>query len=169
MNKNKIIGILEIFLVGIFYITVVIFICGCSVSAILEEAYTGEDNGMELPKVEIDEEEISEIGKVDMEGEKSYDIEEEISLIAEPVRDPFKPFYINEEQEEKENIIKLERIYQEDGIEYAEISLNDNLYLLAEGDPLTDIYLVHAINPDSVVLMKGDVILQILIGEVVYD
>jgi len=104
-----------------------------------------------------------------MEGEKSYDIEEEISLIAEPVRDPFKPFYINEEQEEKENIIKLERIYQEDGIEYAEISLNDNLYLLAEGDPLTDIYLVHAINPDSVVLMKGDVILQILIGEVVYD
>ena len=129
----------------------------------------GEDNGMELPKVEIDEEEISEIGKVDMEGEKSYDIEGEVSLIAEPVRDPFKPFYINEEQEEKKNMIKLEKIYQEDGIEYADISLNDNLYRLAEGDPLTDIYLVHAINPDSVVLMKGDAILQILIGEVVYD
>ena len=168
MNKNKIIGILEIFLVGIFYITVIIFISGCSAGAIFKEAYTGEENGMELPKVEIDEEEISEIGKGDMEGEKSYD-PEEFNLIDEPVRDPFKPFYINEEQEEKENIIKLERIYQEDGIEYADISLNDNLYKLVEGDVLTDIYSVHAINPDSVVLMKGDVILQILLGEVIYD
>lgn len=169
MNKNKIIEIIVIFLVAIFYIAAVIFIFGCSACAILEEAYMNEENGIELPQVEIDEKEISEIGKVDIEGEKSYDIEEEFNLIDESVRDPFKPFYIKDEQEEKKNMFKLEKIYTMDGIEYVDLSLNDYLYQLKEGDILSDIYLVHAINPDSVVLLKGDDILYIFMGTVKYD
>lgn len=85
------------------------------------------------------------------------------------VRDPFKPFYIKDEEEEEKNILKLERIYTEDGIEYAELSLNDYLYQLKEGDTLSDIYLVQAINDTSVVLLKGDDIVTVFIGAVVYD
>jgi len=35
-------------------------------------------------------------------------------------------------------------------------------------DHLSDIYLIHAINPDSVVLLKGDDILTVFIGVVVH-
>ncbi|NQT67705.1 MAG: hypothetical protein HQ569_09065 [Actinobacteria bacterium] len=48
------------------------------------------------------------------------------------VRDPFKPFYIKDEEEEKKNILKLEKIYTRDEIEYAELSLNDYSYLKRE-------------------------------------
>ena len=85
------------------------------------------------------------------------------------VRDPFKPFYIKDEEEEKKNILKLEKIYTRDGIEYAELSLNDYSYLLKEGDTLYDIYLVQAINDTSVVLLKGDEYLTVFIDTVIYD
>ena len=169
MNKNKIIEIIVIFLVAIFYIAAVIFIFGCSACAILEEVYMDEENGIELPQVEINEKEISEIGKVDTEIKKSYDPEEELNLIDDSVRDPFKPFYIKEEQEEKKNMLELKKIYKEGGIEYVDLSLNDYLYKLKEGDIFSDIYLIHAINPDSVVLLKGDDILYVFMGTVVYD
>jgi len=90
-------------------------------------------------------------------------------LIDASVRDPFKPFYIKDEEEEKKNILKLEKIYTRDGIEYAELSLNDYSYLLKEGDTFYDIYLVQVINDTSVVLLKGDDIVTVFIGAVVYD
>ena len=67
------------------------------------------------------------------------------------------------------NIFELERIYIEDGIEYAELSFNDYPYLLKEGDPLAYIYSVQAINDTSIVLLKGDDILTVFIDSVVYD
>lgn len=169
MNKNKIIEIIVIFLVAIFYIAAVIFIFGCSSCAILKESYMAEEEGLELPQVEIDEKEISGIGKVDTEIKKSYDIGEEINLTDASTRDPFKPFYIKEDQEEKKNMLKLEKIYKESGIEYAELCLNDYSYLLKEGDTFYDIYLVQAINDTSVVLLKGDDIVTVFMGTVVYD
>lgn len=169
MNKNKIIEIIVIFLVAIFYVAAVPFISGCSVYTIIKESYMAEEEGLELPQIDIDEKEISGIGKVDIEIKKSYDPEEEINLMDDSVRDPFKPFYIKDGEEEEKNILKLERIYTEDGIEYAELSLNDYLYQLKEGDTLSDIYLVQAINDTSVVLLKGDDIVTVFIGAVVYD
>ena len=169
MNKNKILEIIVIFLVAIFYVAAVPFISGCSVYTIIKESYMAEEEGLELPQIDIDEKEISGIGKVDIETKKSYDIEEEINLMDDSVRDPFKPFYIKDEEEEEKNMLKLERIYTMDGIEYAELSLNDYFYLLKEGDPLSDIYLVQAINDTSVVLLKGDDIVTVFIDIVVYD
>lgn len=169
MNKNKILEIIVIFLVAIFYVAAVPFISGCSVYTIIKESYMAEEEGLELPQIDIDEKEISGIGKVDIEIKKSYDPEEEINLMDDSVRDPFKPFYIKDGEEEEKNMLKLERIYTEDGIEYAELSLNDYLYQLKEGDTLSDIYLVQAINDTSVVLLKGDDIVTVFIGAVVYD
>ncbi|MBE3089402.1 MAG: hypothetical protein IMZ41_03870 [Actinobacteria bacterium] len=169
MNKNKIIEIIVIFLVAIFYVAAVPFISGCSVYTIIKESYMAKEEGLELPQIDIDEKEISGIGKVDIEIKKSYDIEEEINLIDDSVRDPFKPFYIKDGEEEEKNMLKLEKIYTMDGIEYAELSLNDYSYLLKEGDPLLDIYLVQAINETSVVLLKGDDIVTVFIDVVVYD
>jgi hypothetical protein len=169
MNKNKIIEIIVIFLVAIFYVAAVPFISGCSVYTIIKESYMAEEEGLELPQIDIDEKEISGIGKVDIEIKKSYDPEEEINLMDDSVRDPFKPFYIKDGEEEEKNMLKLERIYTEDGIEYAELSLNDYLYQLKEGDTLSDIYLVQAINDTSVVLLKGDDIVTVFIDIVVYD
>ncbi|MBE3092572.1 MAG: hypothetical protein IMZ51_02760 [Chloroflexi bacterium] len=169
MNKNKIIEIIVIFLVAIFYVAAVPFISGCSVYTIIKESYMAEEEGLELPQIDIDEKEISGIGKVDIEIKKSYDIEEEINLIDDSVRDPFKPFYIKDGEEEEKNMLKLEKIYTMDGIEYAELSLNDYPYLLKEGDTLSDIYLVQAINETSVVLLKGDDIVTVFIDVVVYD
>lgn len=169
MNKNKIIEIIVIFLVAIFYVAAVPFISGCSVYTIIKESYMAKEEGLELPQIDIDEKEISGIGKVDIEIKKSYDIEEEINLIDDSVRDPFKPFYIKDGEEEEKNMLKLEKIYTMDGIEYAELSLNDYSYLLKEGDPLLDIYLVQVINETSVVLLKGDDIVTVFIDVVVYD
>ena len=145
-------------------------ISGCSIYDIVQESYMSEEGGLELPEVIIDDKEISEIGKEEIDVKKSYDIEGEIDLIDESIKDPFKPFYIIEEdEEEQKNIFELERIYIEDGIEYAELSFNDYPYLLKEGDPLAYIYSVQAINDTSIVLLKGDDILTVFIDSVVYD
>ena len=169
MNKNKIIEIIVIFLVAIFYVAAVTFISGCSVYTIIKESYMAEEEGLELPQIDIDEKEISGIGKVDIEIKKSYDPEEEINLMDDSVRDPFKPFYIKDGEEDEKNILKLEKIYTRNGIEYAELSLNDYSYLLKEGDTFYDIYLVQAINDTSVVLLKGDDIVTVFIDTVIYD
>lgn len=169
MDKNKIIEIIVIFLVAIFYVAAVPFISGCSVYTIIKESYMAEEEGLELPQIDIDEAEIKGIGKSDIDIRKSYDIDNEISVIDKSVRDPFKPFYIKDEEEDEKNILKLEKIYTRDGIEYAELSLNDYSYLLKEGDTFYDIYLVQAINDTSVVLLKGDDMVTVFIDTVIYD
>src|SRR3972149_4478758 len=65
------------------------------------------------------------------------------------------------------NMIK--EIYTRDEVEYAEINLNDFTYRVKEDNPISDIYLVQTINEDSVALLKGDEIINISIGEIVYD
>ena len=170
INKSKKIVKLLIILIAIISCMVMVFyISGCSVYSIIKESYMVEEENLELPEIEIDEMEIKEIGKGDVDIKKSYDIEGEINLVDESVRDPFKPFYIQGEEEEVKNVLRLESIYTKDGVEYAEISLNNYPYKLKEGDPLSDSYLVQAINSNSVVLLKGDDILNIFMDEIIYD
>ena len=170
INKSKkIVKLVVILIVIISCMVMVPYISGCSVYRIIKESYMGEEESLELPEIEIDEMEIKEIGKGDIDIKKSYDIEGEINLVDESARDPFKPFYLQDEEEEEKNVLKLESIYTKDGIEYAEISLNDYPYKLKEGDPLSDSYLVQVINSNSVVLLKGDDILNIFMDEIIYD
>ncbi|OFW48010.1 MAG: hypothetical protein A2163_08910 [Actinobacteria bacterium RBG_13_35_12] len=170
INKSKkIVKLVVILIVIISCMVMVPYISGCSVYRIIKESYIGEEESLELPETEIDEAEIKEIGKGDIDIKKSYDIEGEINLVDESARDPFKPFYLQDEEEEEKNVLKLESIYTKDGIEYAEISLNDYPYKLKEGDPLSDSYLVQVINSNSVVLLKGDDILNIFMDEIIYD
>ena len=169
MNNKKIRRPIVIFIAVISCMAVLPYISGCSVYNIIKESYTGEGETLELQEVEIDEEEIQEIGKSDINIRKSYDVEGEINLADESARDPFKPFYIKDEEEEEKNVLRLEKIYTKDQVEYAEINLNDYTYKIKEGDPLSDIYLVQAINVDSVVLLKGDEIINISIDEIIYD
>ncbi len=168
-KKTKRLTVVFITAVVISCLAMIPYISGCSVYNIIKESYTEEEESLELPEVEIDEEEIKEIGKSDTDIKKSYDIEGEINLVDESIRDPFRPFYIQDEEEEEKNVLKLERIYSKDGVEYAEINLNDYTYKLKEEDPLSDTYLVQAINVNSVVLLKGDDILTLFIDEVKYD
>ncbi len=144
-------------------------VTGCSVYNMIKETYTGREEALELPEIEIDEEEIQEIGKSDTNTRKSYDIESEIDLADESARNPFKPFFIRDEEEEEKNVLKLEKIYSRDEVEYAEINLNDITYKVKETDIFSDIYLVYAINADSVALLKGDEIIDISIDEIIYD
>ncbi len=170
-NRTKDIKIKKLITIAMIVLSctvLVLCISGCSVFDLIKETYFGEEESLELPQVEIDEGEINEIGKSDVDIRKSYDIESEISLIDESIRDPFKPFYIQEEEEEK-NILELEKIYSKDGIEYVEINFNDHTYKLKENDPLSDIYLVKVINANSVVLLKGDEVLTLFLDIPVYD
>ena len=166
---NKISKLMIFILSLIISLIIIQIISGCSISNIVKESYISEDDDLELPEITIDEKEISEIGKEDIDIKKSYAIEDEIDLIDESIKDPFKPFYIEEETEEEKNIFELERIYIKDGIEYADLRFNDYPYQLKEGDPLGYFYLVQAINDISIVLLKGDDIITIFMDSVVYD
>jgi len=168
-NNKKIRRPVMIFIAVVSCMAVLPYISGCSVYNVIKESYMGGGKTLELPEVEIDDEEIKEIGKSDMNIRKSYDTEGEINLADESARDPFKPFYIRDEEEGEKNILRLEKIYTKDGVEYAEINLNDYTYKIKEDDPLSDIYLVQAINADSVALLKGDEIINISIDEIIYD
>lgn len=172
MIKAKIKKIIKPLVICITVISCTILlpsISGCSVYNMIRETYARGEEVLEIPDVEIDEEEIQEIGKNDTNTRKSYDLESEIDLTDESVRNPFKPFFIRDEEEEEKNVLKLEKIYTRDEVEYAEINLNDITYRVKESDPFTDIYLVHAINEDSVALLKGDEVINISIDEIVYD
>ena len=63
----------------------------------------------------------------------------------------------------------LEDIYTKDGDSFAEVKLNDFTYLLTIGDIFLEIYQIHAINDTSVVILKGDEVLTLFIGEMAYD
>jgi hypothetical protein len=169
--KTRIKKVIKSLVVSIIVISCTILlqsISGCSVYNMIKETYSGGEEVLEPPEIEIDEEEIQEIGKGDINIRKTYDIESEIDLTDESARNPFKPFFIRDEEEEK-NVLKLEEIYTRDEVEYADINLNDFTYRVKETDPLSDIYMVQAINEDSVALLKGDEVINISIGEIVYD
>ena len=158
------------FLITILLCMVIITcISGCSLSNLIMESFTREIETPEIPDVEIDDAEIKTIGKGDIEIKKSYDVETEISVMDESLRNPFKPFYVINEETEEKNILKLEKIFSKDGIDYAEINFNDYTYSLKLDDTLSDAYLVQAINVNSVVLLRGDEILTLYLDIPVYD
>ena len=82
---------------------------------------------------------------------------------------PLRKSFIQDEEEKEKNVLKLEKIYSRDEVEYAEINLNDYTYRVKETDIFSYIYLVQAINNDSVALLKGDEIINISIDEIIYD
>jgi len=140
----------------------------CTLSNMIDEVFGSKDIISDLD-IELDEKEIASINVSEQDMEKKYDISKDISSIADEVDNPFKPFYIEEDQQEEKNILGLDNIYTKDGEEYAEISFNDFQYLLKEGDIFAVIYLVQSINESSVVLLKGDEIITIFIDVLVYD
>ncbi len=155
---------------ALFSVSVIIFASGCFVFGLFGEKSSEEDESLKVPEVEIDEREIEEIGKGEENMKKSYEAETDIDIIDESSRDPFKPFYISEEDEgEEKNILKLEEIFSKEGVDYADINLNDYTYKLKVGDTLKDIYAVMAINDDSVVLQKGDELITLFIDIPLYD
>src|SRR4030042_5695071 len=99
MIIKKIIKSLVISTIIISCVILLPSISGCSVYNMIKETYSGEEEVLELPEIEIDEEEIQEIGKSDTNTRKSYDIESEIDLTDESARNPFKPFFIQDEEE----------------------------------------------------------------------
>jgi len=173
VNKRKSFiskNIATIAIIFLLSLIVNMLISGCSIFSIVNKAYSGtEEEPPVLPEVEIDEGEVKEISVSEENTKKSYIIENEVSLVDESTRNPFKPFYISDDDEEEENILTLSGISSKDGVEYAEIDFNGYIYNLKENDTLSDFYLVQAINNDSVVLLKGDEIVTMYIGIPVYD
>jgi len=138
---------------------------GCSMGGLISGNYTDEDIES-LPDIDIDEREVELIENIDEKMETSYEMETAI-LSSDEVKDPFKPYYLTEE--EKENMLMLEKIYSEDGVWYTEIKFNEFLYKLTEGDIFANVYKLQAINENSVVLLKGDEIITISLGQLLYD
>jgi len=169
IKNNKNISKPVIAFISLLFCAVMITcISGCSIFGSIKGAFSGEEDSIEVPEIEIDDGEIKEISGSEENIKKSYVIENEISLIDASARNPFKPFYIKEEEEE-ENILTLKGISRKDGMEYAELDFNGYTYNLRETETISDIYLVQAINIDSVALLKGDEIVTLYIGIPVYD
>lgn len=142
----------------------------CSINAMLDETYSGISGPAIRDGISIDEMEIESIRTIDREMEKSYDINQSISKIADELNDPFKSFYFEDEKDLlSKNILSLENIYTEDGDKFCEIKFNDQLYLLKEDIVFNDIYMVQSINEGSVIILKGDEVLTLIIGGKLLD
>ena len=169
-NKINIKKTVSLFAVVLFILCIVPFVSGCSVSTLIEESYQKEELSDKLPSIKIDEREIESISASDREMKKNYEFETDISIVENNIRDPFEPFYIDKEELEEKNVLILEKIYREDGISCTEISFNNIVYKLEKQDIFgNNNYRVEAINPTSVVLLKGDEIITIFIDQIFYD
>ncbi len=144
-------------------------ITSCSLNRIIEEAYFKSDIVPNIPDIDIDETEIGEISIHETNLKKMYDIKDEFIDSDSGLRDPFEPFYIKGIDEDEKNILSLKAIYIKNQVEYAEILYNDHEYLLKEDDIFSEIYLVDSINPDSVILLKGDELITLFLNEMKYD
>jgi hypothetical protein len=153
----------------ISFVFIIISVSGCSIFDMIIESYTGVVEIPEAPDIEIDDADISEIGKDGVDIRKSYDVDNEIGTMDESLRDPFRPFYITDEETGEKNALKVEKIFTKDAVEYVEINFNNYTYKLKEEDTLSDTYLVQAINVNSVVLLKGDEILTLFLDIPIYD
>jgi uncharacterized membrane protein len=141
---------------------------GCTINDMIMTAYN-DSSSLTMRNIDIDDKEVESIKTVSSEMEKSYDISKEISTIADELENPFKPFYLHENTEVIKNILILENIYTEGSIEYCELKLNDYKYILTEQDTFHDIYMIQSINDTTVIVLKGDEILTLFIGEMVHD
>jgi|GEM_PF-1058141 len=174
-KRNKLIfkkfkNISVICIMASFSLLLVAYLSGCAILGVEDDPGSEKNSTLKIPDVRIDEREIEEIGRGDENMKKSYEAETDIDIMDESARDPFKPFYVSggDEGDEK-NIIKLENIYSKDKVYYADINVNEYTYVLEVADTLGDVYVVMAINDDSVVLQKGDELLTLFIGVPLYD
>ncbi len=166
INIKKTVSLLAAVL---FILCMVPFVSGCSVSTLIEESYQKEGPPDKLPSIKIDEREIESISAGDGEMKKNYEFETDVSIVEDSIRDPFEPYYIDKKELEEKNVLILGKIYREDGVNYAEINFNNIVYILKKQDVFGNNYRVEAINPTSVVLLKGDEIITILIDQIFYD
>lgn len=168
----KILKVLKLKLIIILSVTsflMLLMITSCSISSIVSETYTSGDVTLELRDVEIDEKEVESITVLEEEMEESYDISQGVSSIADDLEDPFEPFYLIEEDDEEKNILMLENITKDEENIFSEIKFNDFTYLLTEGDIFREVYQIQSINDTSVIILKGDEVLTLHIGEMIYD
>ncbi len=145
-----------------------IAVSGCSLNRMVSSTYNN-DPSLTLRDIDIDEKEVESIRTMDEGMEKSYDIKSDISSIADELDNPFEPFYAEEETDEVKNILILQDILFEDGIETCEIRFNEYTYILSESETFFNIYMVQSINESSVVILKGDELFTLYIGEMVHD
>ncbi|MBN2072780.1 MAG: hypothetical protein JW770_02405 [Actinobacteria bacterium] len=159
--------------VNIFTTIVLLFFTvlsgSCTTGSMIKEVFTMDDDSLVPRYLDIDEREVKSIKVQEQEMEKSYDISKDISSIADELENPYEPFFETGEEEPEKNIIIVEQIYSKDGTPYAEIKFNDFVYLLTEDDVFLDVYSVRAINETSVVLLKGDDVISLFMGEPFYD
>lgn len=168
INNKKIFFGIKIIIV-LFVLLIIPGTGGCSINAIVRETYAGISSPR-LRDVSIDEMEVESIKTLKRKMENNYDINQSISTIADELNNPFKPFFIEEEEDTAEkNILILESIYTKDNESYCEIKFNDHLYLLIEEAIFNDIYKIQSINDGSVIILKGDEVLTLFIGEMLYD
>jgi hypothetical protein len=151
-----------------FIFAAVLLISGCSINKMVRETYFNE-SPLKIRDIDIDESEVESIKALEAEMEKGYDVKTEISSIADELNNPFEPFYIGQEDEDETNILILKSIYFEDGAGYCELKFNDFTYLLMVGDVFNETYMVQSINESSVIILKGDEILTLLIDEMIQD
>lgn len=168
MNCEKI-SEKKLLLLIIILLLVLSFVSGCSINTMIEESYLEKEVVKDVTNIDIDEGEIKSVKMIDEEMRKDYDVKTDVGLIKSDIKNPFKPFYVDEEELEEKNVLKLDKIYSEDGVKFIEIYFNNYLYKLKEGDAFASYYQVKAINPTSVVLLKGDEIITIFINKVYYD
>jgi hypothetical protein len=169
MNNPKNIK-LKYLLASIFLMMVILLILSsCSISNIINETYSSGDESLRLRDIKIDTSEVESITVLEKEMEQSYDISKDISTIADDLENPFKSFIVADEDDSQKNILMLEDISIEDGISFSEIELNDFTYRLTVGDIFLEIYQIQSINDNSVIILKGDEVLTLHIGEMIYD
>ncbi len=168
---NKLMNLKLKYLIGLLVILplILLVLSSCSISDIISETYSAGGEPLRLRDIKIDDREVESITVLEEEMEQSYDISKGISTIADELEDPFKPFFNTEEDNTQKNILMLEDISKEEGIIFSEIKFNDFTYLLTEGDIFLEIYLIQSINDTSVIILKGDEVLTLHIGEMIYD
>ncbi len=165
--KNKKLNILisVLFLIPIL----LLILSSCSISNIVSETYSSGYESLKLRDIKIDDREVESITVLEGEMEQGYDISKGISTIADELEDPFEPFFITNEDNTQKNILVLEAITTSEGNSFSEIKFNDFTYLLTEGDIFLEIYQIQSINDTSIIILKGDEVLTLHIGEMIYD
>ena len=161
---------LNFLIASLILVPVMLFaLSSCSISNIVSETYSSGNESLELRDIKIDEKEVESITVLEKEMEQSYDISKGISTIADELENPFEPFFITNEDNTQKNILILEDITTNEGNSFAEIKFNEFTYLLTEGDIFLEIYQIQSINDTSVIILKGDEVLALHIGEMIYD
>lgn len=161
---------LNFLIASLILVPVMLFaLSSCSISNIVSETYSSGNESLELRDIKIDEKEVESITVLEKEMEQSYDISKGISTIADELENPFEPFFITNEDNTQKNILILEDITTNEGNSFAEIKFNEFTYLLTEGDIFLEIYQIQSINDTSVIILKGDEVLTLHIGEMIYD